>query len=157
MHPLTAPRVLALLFSISGCVLRMTCHRMLGTAFTWHVSGHGESSSSKLKEKRSPKLITTGPYSYVRHPSYAGYIPAWSGLAAYYLLPGSWMREPGGFLSTGAGQAAIGFWIGGWVVLTTLVVIMRMAIEDETLRKQFGQEWEKWRERVRWKIIPLVW
>ena len=28
--------------------------------------------------------------------------------------------------------------------------------EDEMLKKQFGEEWERWRQRVRYRLIPYV-
>ena len=67
-HPdcirLTPTTTLATILVVSGAVIRYWCRfREMGRHFTFHIT---------LLENH--KLVTTGPYSIVRHPSYAGTI-----------------------------------------------------------------------------------
>ncbi|KAJ7923243.1 hypothetical protein B0H13DRAFT_1477462, partial [Mycena leptocephala] len=45
----------------NGAILRLFCYRALGQYFTF-----------KTAIARNHKLVTTGPYSIVRHPAYTG-------------------------------------------------------------------------------------
>src|SRR6185437_16196584 len=54
---------LSLISIIFGGVMRGVCHRHLGKFFTWEQSIY-----------KDHQLITSGPYSYVRHPAYSGLI-----------------------------------------------------------------------------------
>ncbi|KAL0569934.1 hypothetical protein V5O48_012026 [Marasmius crinis-equi] len=140
---LSAIRLMALTIGVAGCALRLWCYDLLGSNFVWQTSA-------------PTSLVTVGPYSIVRHPSYTGLVMTSVGLSAYYLLPGSWIRESG-FVATVPGTAAIGFWIVNWVWVTVFLVVLRIDNEDEVLEKQFGKEWRSWRDRVRSRVIPGIW
>ncbi|TPI83412.1 isoprenylcysteine carboxylmethyltransferase family protein [Mesorhizobium sp. B2-8-9] len=88
----------------------------------------------KIQDERGQKVITTGPYSYVRHPMYAGAILYFAGTA---LLLGSW-----------------------WGLASVLVFIVllgiRTFIEEKTLRTGL-QGYDVYAARVRYKLIPMVW
>ncbi|KAF9231526.1 hypothetical protein BU15DRAFT_29738, partial [Melanogaster broomeanus] len=45
--------------------------------------------------------------------------------------------------------------VGSFLVGTSFV-IMRMPEEDRMLKRAFGKEWERWAERVRYRLIPGV-
>ncbi|KAK1217979.1 hypothetical protein PQX77_019347 [Marasmius sp. AFHP31] len=143
----TALRLTGLLMQIAGGWIRITCHRYLGTAFTWNIH------SAKPGDG---KLITSGPYSLVRHPSYTGRLMGHVGLSMYHLLPGSFIRESG-VLYTWVGQLALAFWIWSALGCTVILSVMRPGVEDAELKKRFGKKWEQWSEQVRWKVIPRVW
>ena len=51
----------------AGTILRVFCYHTLGRHFTF-----------ELAFKKDHKLITNGPYAFVRHPSYLGLIVALS-------------------------------------------------------------------------------
>lgn len=68
--------------AILGNLLRQRCFQELGTLFTFEVT--------ILPDH---KLVTTGPYSYVRHPSYTGIYMTLLGPSVMALAPGSWIRE----------------------------------------------------------------
>ncbi|WP_027167345.1 isoprenylcysteine carboxylmethyltransferase family protein [Mesorhizobium sp. WSM3224] len=88
----------------------------------------------KIQDERGQKVITTGPYAYVRHPMYAGAIFFFAGTA---LLLGSW-----------------------WGLASVLVFIVllgiRTFIEEQTLRTGL-QGYDDYAARVRYKLIPMVW
>ncbi|CDX24561.1 conserved membrane hypothetical protein [Mesorhizobium plurifarium] len=86
----------------------------------------------KIQDERGQKVITTGPYGYVRHPMYA--ILYFAGTA---LLLGSWW-----------GLAA--------VLAFILLLAIRTFIEEKTLRTGL-QGYDDYAARVRYKLIPMVW
>lgn len=88
----------------------------------------------KIQDERGQKVITTGPYGYVRHPMYAGAIVYFAGTA---LLLGSWW-----------GLAA--------VLAFIMLLAIRTFIEEKTLRTGL-QGYDDYAARVRYKLIPMVW
>ncbi|KAJ7594792.1 hypothetical protein C8J56DRAFT_855311 [Mycena floridula] len=111
-----------------GALLRLMCYRALGSLFTFEMS-----------IRRDHKLVTTGPYAIVRHPSYTALIFTFTGVICCNFAPGSWVTSCG-IVETWMGQgfAALFFVIVGVVILGLL---SRMHKEDEMLRKRFGPEW----------------
>jgi protein-S-isoprenylcysteine O-methyltransferase Ste14 len=88
----------------------------------------------KIQENRGQKVITTGPYSYVRHPMYAGAILFFAGTA---LLLGSWW-----------GLAA--------VLVFVVLLVARIQIEEKALRTGL-QGYDDYASHVRYRLVPLVW
>ncbi|KAK1226359.1 hypothetical protein PQX77_010666 [Marasmius sp. AFHP31] len=152
---LETARLITLLSGVTAFCIRLRCQNLLGGSFKWHIAGLGE-PDEKLLAERPSKLITTGPYAYIRHPSYAGALHGYIALTVYYLLPGSWLQESEA-LYTWTGTLAVSACVGMWTSFTILYIVLRLDIEEEVLEKQFGEEWKKWSERVRWRIIPGVW
>jgi protein-S-isoprenylcysteine O-methyltransferase Ste14 len=138
--------------TILAARLRLAAFRTLGAHFTFNLSlqdGH--------------KLATSWPYSLVRHPSYTGVIVAVYALNAAYGARGGWLRGvvwPWLTRDASAGaRVAVGAMALG-VAFVDLVVLFgaarRVPEEDAMMRKQFGQEWERWAARVPYKLIPGV-
>ncbi|MDW6026480.1 isoprenylcysteine carboxylmethyltransferase family protein [Mesorhizobium sp. BAC0120] len=88
----------------------------------------------KIQESRGQQVITTGPYSYVRHPMYAGAVLFFIGTA---LLLGSWLG-----LAT--------------VLVFVVLLVIRIHIEEKALRGGL-QGYGDYAARVRYRLIPLVW
>ena len=88
----------------------------------------------KIQDERGQRVITTGPYSYVRHPMYAGAILYFAGTA---LLLGSW-------------------WGLASVLAFIVLLAIRTFIEERTLRTGL-QGYDDYAARVRYKLIPMVW
>lgn len=83
-------------------------------------------SSSRGAELYSDhRLVTTGPHRIVRHPMYLGVL-----LAAFgaLLIFKTWAMIP--------------------YALSSLVVIARAKREDQLLAEEFGEEWERYCQRV---------
>ena len=53
--------VVGSMLTAAGGLLRLWCYQTLGRFFTWD-----------LAVRKDHKLVTIGPYSIVRHPSYLG-------------------------------------------------------------------------------------
>ncbi|PIL27175.1 hypothetical protein GSI_10317 [Ganoderma sinense ZZ0214-1] len=82
---LLTPSWLLLLGSVvvsCGAVLRLACFRALGSLFTFEITISPDHT-----------LVTAGPYSHVRHPSYTGVYALLLGSTAVMLAPGAWLRE----------------------------------------------------------------
>ena len=129
------------LLVIAGGMIRLACYRELGSFFTFELS-----------IRKDHKLITTGPYAYVRHPSYTGLVFAVFGSCLCYFGPGSWMRECSGVPLEGD---------MGCVLVTMLATSITWALaartrkEDEMLRRGF-HDWDDWAKRVPYRMIPYV-
>ena len=131
--------VLGTSFTALGSVLRLSSFRSLGRNFTY-----------ELAILPSHTLATTGPYAYVRHPSYIALLFIFLGCALSFTSQGTVLRRWIGESSTDK------------VVLSVLVVILytgwqfakRAEVEDQVLKEEFGKEWEEWARVVRYRFIP---
>jgi protein-S-isoprenylcysteine O-methyltransferase Ste14 len=88
----------------------------------------------KIQKERGQRVISTGPYGYVRHPMYAG--------ALFYLIGVPLM---------------LGSWWGlALAPLLAFVLGLRIIAEEETLRGALAG-YDDYAARVRYRLIPLVW
>lgn len=140
LSPASALGTLALLL---GAAFRWLSYREMGRHFTFHVS--------ILKDHR---LVTTGPYSVVRHPGYTGGALSFLGMVLWYAAPGAWMRESGIWGVKLAWPVLVP--IFGILCIPFLSMWRRMPKEDAILRNEFGKEWDVWASNVRYRIIPYV-
>jgi len=115
------PQYVGFIFIVAGIFLREWAIWVLGKQFTVRV---------QVRDKT--KLVTQGPYRYIRHPSYTG-----------------------GFLTFVGIPLAIGTWTGA--LITTVVSMIayqyRIRIEEEALQEAFGYEYEEYKKRT-WKLFP---
>ncbi|QKD03601.1 methyltransferase family protein [Mesorhizobium loti] len=88
----------------------------------------------KIQDERGQHVITTGPYSHVRHPMYAGAILFFAGTA---LLLGSW-------------------WGLASVLVFVVLLAIRTFIEEKTLRAGL-RGYDDYANEVRYRLIPMVW
>lgn len=129
---------------LAAGLLRLWTYRTLGRFFRWQLSlvdGH--------------RLVTAGPYAWVRHPSYVA-----SALVSYGNLVllagrGSYFAERG-LARTLLGKAVAGAIAGYLVFMHANLIVTRVDKEDAVLRAQFGEEWEAWARRTPYKLVPYV-
>ena len=92
------------------------------------------SSVVRIQKDRKQKVVTTGPYAYVRHPGYAGAIPMFVTMG---LIFGSY-----------------------WAILPGLIALMllfvRTYLEDTTLQNEL-QGYKAYTKKVKYRLIPGVW
>jgi protein-S-isoprenylcysteine O-methyltransferase Ste14 len=88
----------------------------------------------KVQMERAQRVVTTGPYRYVRHPFYTGSLLFVAGTS---LLLGSWWG-----LIAALGLAGL--------------LAMRIGIEEKALRTGLAG-YDTYAERVRYRLVPLVW
>jgi protein-S-isoprenylcysteine O-methyltransferase Ste14 len=88
----------------------------------------------KVQMERAQRVVTTGPYRYVRHPFYTGSLLFVAGTS---LLLGSWWG-----LIAALGLAGL--------------LAMRIGIEEKALRTGLAG-YDTYAERVRYRLVPFVW
>jgi protein-S-isoprenylcysteine O-methyltransferase Ste14 len=108
----------------SGVLLRNYSIKILGKHFT-----------ATIQLQKEHKLISKGPYSAIRHPSYLG---------ALLALVGSAM-----FLNSLIGTFAA-------VVAMITAYVVRIKAEEKVLENLFGNEYQDYKNRTK-KLIPFVW
>ena len=118
-----AQDLLALVLILSGMAIRWASILTLGRLFTVNVAIHAEH-----------RLVESGPYRFVRHPSYTGLILAFLGVGVSF--------------GDGLSIAAI-------LVPTTLAVWNRILKEEGALRKAFGDSYDAYAARTK-RLIPGV-
>jgi protein-S-isoprenylcysteine O-methyltransferase Ste14 len=116
--------VIGLLIIFSGSFLFISARRALGKHYSGHVSVY-----------EGQQLVQHGPYRFVRHPAYAGYILIALGLAVGY--------------SSLVGLVAI-------PLVLLPAVLYRLGVEDRLLAEHFGVQFEEYAARVE-RLIPGIW
>jgi protein-S-isoprenylcysteine O-methyltransferase Ste14 len=106
----------------------------LGFAFWAVLCNPYFSTFVRLQDDRGQVLISTGPYSLVRHPGYAGF------LLAHLALP----------LALGS------IWAFVPTIIGTLLFLVRTQREEMFLGEHLDGYGE-YRARVRWRLLPGVW
>ncbi|KAJ7087688.1 hypothetical protein B0H15DRAFT_300757 [Mycena belliarum] len=127
---------------VLGASLRLACFHALGTLFTFD-----------LTVQPHHRLITEGPYVYVRHPAYTGSLAIIAGLAFSHLSPGSWLWE----CTPLHCAPACGVLLGAvWWLWTLGIGLSRVKAEDEQMRALFPKEWDAYAKATPWWFIPGV-
>ncbi|MDR4481213.1 MAG: isoprenylcysteine carboxylmethyltransferase family protein [Nitrospira sp.] len=106
---------------LGGLALRIWAIRTLDRAF-----------SATVQIKQGQQLITSGPYRWLRHPSYTG---AWLLMVGVALLFHSWA----GLLVMGPGML--------WVYAC------RISTEEATLESAFGEAYQHMKNTT-WRMLP---
>jgi protein-S-isoprenylcysteine O-methyltransferase Ste14 len=88
----------------------------------------------RLQTDRGHKVVSGGPYGWVRHPGYSGALLTY--VATPILLDSVWTFVPVGFM--------------------TVVLVIRTALEDRTLQEQLTG-YRDYAGRVRYRLVPGVW
>ena len=88
----------------------------------------------RIQSDRGHRVVSSGPYSCIRHPGYAG------GLLTYLGTP----------LFLGS------YWALIPAVLTTIVLLTRTHLEDRTLHMELPG-YSEYARQVRFRILPGVW
>ena len=139
----TSASAIGSLLGIVGGLIRLSCHCALGRLFTWEMSirdGH--------------QLITSGPYSIVRHPSYTGLALIACGNIVLLNSKGSYFVEAG--LWDAVAGKAVAYSLSVFLTLITLTLCARTRQEDVMLRKEFGAQWDEWAHRTPWRVVPFI-
>ena len=141
----TAPSplfVCATLLAIAGAALRISCYRALGEFFTLNIA---------IRENH--RLVTHGPYAFVRHPSYPAVMATVLAVPLCAVAPGTYWAEMG-LGRTSFGRVATGYWV--LATLGTSMLFVRAFEEERALSKVFGEEWGAYTRRVRYRFIPGI-
>lgn len=88
----------------------------------------------RIQDDRGHRVVTTGPYRFVRHPGYAGT------LLVYLMMPilydSAWAFIP--------------------AILLLIVVVIRTSLEDKTLQAELPG-YREFTKKTRYRLIPVIW
>ncbi|KAG2107444.1 uncharacterized protein F5147DRAFT_697322 [Suillus discolor] len=141
--PITPALVAGSLLVTAGGVLRRYCMSTLGKFWSF-----------RLSVKDEHRIVTNGPYSIVRHPSYTGVLLQYVGLVIMHGSERSWMRQSGILrLPYMKGLAMV---ILCTLTIGTLTVIKRCSVEDKVLQRATGEDWANWAKKVKYRLLPGV-
>ncbi|KAI4165271.1 MAG: hypothetical protein LQ342_001139 [Letrouitia transgressa] len=131
-----------------------------------------------MQTQSGTKLLTSGWWGFSRHPNYLGdWIMAWSyclptGIAGYLVKHGSPVLMSSGDLVDGEGfisggavkHQVIQGEAKGWGMIVTYFYILYFAVllvhremrDEEACIRKYGKDWDAYREKVRWRILPGI-
>lgn len=99
----------------------------------WARKTMGKSFTPDLSPNNESKLVTTGPFAICRHPMMLSYLMLWVGTA----------------LALGSAILFVSF------CFVSVAVMRRVALEEKALKTKFGEEYEKYRQKVS-LIVPFL-
>jgi len=102
-------------------------------AWTLSINPHAE-STVRIQTERDHKVISAGPYKFVRHPMYFGIV----------------LGYIGGPLILGS------LWALGLSGVMIAIFAVRTALEDQALRRDLPG-YEEYTKRTRYRLIPGAW
>jgi protein-S-isoprenylcysteine O-methyltransferase Ste14 len=108
------------------CALALAGWAMMANAFF--------STAVRIQSDRGQTVCSEGPYRFVRHPGYVGFIVQC--LATPILLGSIWALVPG--------------------AIAALALIMRTSFEDRTLQSELPG-YPEYSRQVRYRLLPWVW
>jgi protein-S-isoprenylcysteine O-methyltransferase Ste14 len=138
--PLTPISLFGFLLMIIGGFGRIWCYQTLGTFFTYEIT-----------IRSSHKLIRTGPYAYVRHPSYTFAILLTIGMflvhqrIGHFFPHSSWLQIQLGPIG-----------LIGLCVMLMFFIRRRVTHEEKALDKQFGKQWTDYVSKTHGFIPHLI-
>ena len=108
---------------------------LAGVAFRWWaIAVLGKSFTFDVAVQSGQKVVDSGPYRYIRHPSYTGTLLT---------------------------QVGIGLALGNWAGMLALLVCMaiayayRISVEEKALLAALGEPYKQYMQRTR-RIIPFL-
>jgi protein-S-isoprenylcysteine O-methyltransferase Ste14 len=106
----------------------------LGWLAIFFVFKENSFTSATIELAPDQRVISTGPYALVRHPMYAG---------SFVMLLGCTL--------------ALGSWSGVLVIVALIPVRVWRIIDEEKFLMSHLPGYAAYQEKVRYRLIPLVW
>lgn len=126
-----------------GAFIRLSAYGGLGRNFTFHLAN-------------PDRLITSGIYQYMQHPSYTGAALVTFGMAGALMR---WDTATGAcWMQPWMMQSLDGYgyiFAVSWGIFFVSIIRVRVADEEKMLKEQFGKEWEEWHRQTK-RFIPGV-
>jgi len=122
---------LPVVINISGFILTFTGSML----FSWSmVSNKFFSTLVRIQNDRQHKVAESGPYKFIRHPGYIGYI----------------------LMSVGTPMAIGTLWGLIFSCITTFLLIIRTSLEDSTLKQELPG-YAEYTVKVKYRLLPYIW
>jgi protein-S-isoprenylcysteine O-methyltransferase Ste14 len=103
--------------------------------FSWAMASNRYFSTAvRLQTDRGQTVATGGPYRYVRHPGYVGFIVSYLGTSL--ALGSLWALLPAGLIAC--------------------LLVVRTVLEDRTLQDELPG-YSDYARRVRYRLLPGIW
>jgi protein-S-isoprenylcysteine O-methyltransferase len=101
----------------------------------WSVASLGAFFTTAVEVQRDHRIVESGPYRLLRHPSYTGALLTVAGVTL-----------------------ALCNWLGCLVatLCTLMGLVQRIVVEERALSTRLGPAWEAFARRRR-RLLPLVW
>ena len=122
LHSSNALLLVGLVICVVGKYFRGRAKKELGKFFTYEVG---------VSEEQ--KLIKTGLYSYIMHPSYLSLMMVCLGICIIHSSIVLWVIQ----------------------IIYFLGLINRIGVEEKVLLAGFGKEFEEYRSK-RWRLLPFI-
>lgn len=107
---------------------------VLGFILVYFVMRENSYAASTIQVAKGQKVISTGPYAFVRHPMYASVLPMLTGM-----------------------PLALGAWWGlSGLALIVPVLIWRL-LDEEKFLKKILPGYTKYTQKVRYHLVPYLW
>jgi protein-S-isoprenylcysteine O-methyltransferase Ste14 len=101
----------------------------------WSIYILGKYFRTTIELEKEHKVVQTGPYKYIRHPSYSGMILFCIG---YGLLAQNWLS------------------LVAAVLFPTVSLLYRIKIEEAALVQGLGFEYEQYQKKTK-RLVPMLW
>ncbi|MBN1797536.1 MAG: isoprenylcysteine carboxylmethyltransferase family protein [Spirochaetales bacterium] len=88
----------------------------------------------RIQTDRGHKVISSGPYAWIRHPGYTGALLTY--LATPFFLDSLWTFVPVAFI--------------------TIILVIRTSLEDRTLQEKLPG-YRDYTQKVRYRLLPGIW
>ncbi|KAF3771138.1 hypothetical protein M406DRAFT_59893 [Cryphonectria parasitica EP155] len=130
---------------------------------------------SYIQTRRGTRLLTAGWWGTSRHMNYFGdWLQSWpfslpTGLAGYMVMPAggalaTTLAGSGEVFTTLDGRQIIQGQARGWgmiftyfyVIYFATLLIHREARDDLACSEKYGDDWEKYKKIVKWRILPYI-
>ncbi|KAL4754417.1 hypothetical protein BDW72DRAFT_190278 [Aspergillus terricola var. indicus] len=138
------PRTVGYLTLVAiGAFIRLGAYGGLGRNFTYQLA-------------EPDRLITSGIYKYLQHPSYTGIVlllAGYGGLVINRFDTPIACLLPESLLGLSKKWEPILFLLAATVLFLSLIV--RIRDEERMLREKFGREWEVWHKKTA-RIVPWI-
>jgi protein-S-isoprenylcysteine O-methyltransferase Ste14 len=106
----------------------------LSFVFQYRVFKENTFGGSTIETVDDQKVISTGPYAWVRHPMYVGVLIMVTGM-----------------------PIALGSWWGLLVLVITLPGLVYRILDEENLLKKELPGYNEYMHKVRYRLVPYLW
>jgi protein-S-isoprenylcysteine O-methyltransferase Ste14 len=107
---------------------------VLGFVWVWRVLKENPFGASTIQVEDDQTVISTGPYALVRHPMYAGALVVAVGM-----------------------PFALGSWWGLLGIVRFFPALVWRLLDEERFLQEHLPGYEQYAQRVRYRLVPLVW